>query len=314
MAEPRHPRFPQPKPPSSQLLRATLLIFRFVVLILLVVGACSFPSSSGGSSKANELSSILRMSVERSGLGREGDRGEQWVELISWEPIAFVYHNFLSEDECIYLIELAKPHMHKSTVVDSSTGEIKDNRFTYHLSSLFMKYLVDSVFLYNLIVCRVRTSSVMYLTRGRDKIIGDIEKRIADFTFIPAEHGEELQILHYEVGQKYEPHYDYFLDEYNTRNGGQRIATVVISDVEEGGETVFPAAKGNLSAAPRWNGLSDCRKKGLSIKPKMGDALLFWNTKPDGALDESSFHGGCPVIKGNKWSSTKWLRVHEYKI
>ncbi|XP_048141934.1 probable prolyl 4-hydroxylase 10 isoform X3 [Rhodamnia argentea] len=260
MAEPRHPRFPQPKPPSSQLLRATLLIFRFVVLILLVVGACSFPSSSGGSSKANELSSILRMSVERSGLGREGDRGEQWVELISWEPIAFVYHNFL--------------------------------------------------------VSRVRTSSVMYLTRGRDKIIGDIEKRIADFTFIPAEHGEELQILHYEVGQKYEPHYDYFLDEYNTRNGGQRIATVVmyLSDVEEGGETVFPAAKGNLSAAPRWNGLSDCRKKGLSIKPKMGDALLFWNTKPDGALDESSFHGGCPVIKGNKWSSTKWLRVHEYKI
>jgi hypothetical protein len=24
--------------------------------------------------------------------------------------------------------------------------------------------------------------------------------------------------------------------------------------------------------------------------------------------------GGCPVIKGNKWSSTKWMRVHEYKV
>lgn len=24
--------------------------------------------------------------------------------------------------------------------------------------------------------------------------------------------------------------------------------------------------------------------------------------------------GGCAVIKGNKWSSTKWMRVHEYKI
>lgn len=22
--------------------------------------------------------------------------------------------------------------------------------------------------------------------------------------------------------------------------------------------------------------------------------------------------GGCPVIKGNKWSSTKWFHVHEY--
>jgi hypothetical protein len=26
------------------------------------------------------------------------------------------------------------------------------------------------------------------------------------------------------------------------------------------------------------------------------------------------FHaGGCPVIRGNKWSSTKWMRVNEYK-
>lgn len=42
------------------------------------------------------------------------------------------------------------------------------------------------------------------------------------------EHGEGLQVLHYEVGQKYEPHYDYFLDEFNTENGGQRIATVLM--------------------------------------------------------------------------------------
>lgn len=35
------------------------------------------------------------------------------------------------------------------------------------------------------LVCRVRTSSGMFLKRGRDKIIRDIEKRIADFTFIP---------------------------------------------------------------------------------------------------------------------------------
>lgn len=43
-----------------------------------------------------------------------------------------------------------------------------------------------------------------------------------------ADHGEGLQILHYEVGQKYEPHYDYFLDEFNTQNGGQRIATLLM--------------------------------------------------------------------------------------
>lgn len=34
-------------------------------------------------------------------------------------------------------------------------------------------------------LCRVRTSSGTFLVRGRDKIVQRIEKRIADFTFIP---------------------------------------------------------------------------------------------------------------------------------
>ncbi|KAL0438364.1 UNVERIFIED_CONTAM: putative prolyl 4-hydroxylase 3 [Sesamum latifolium] len=195
-----------------------------------------------------------------------------------------------SKEECEYLINLAKPHMTKSTVVDSKTGKSKDSR--------------------------VRTSSGMFLRRGRDKVIRDIEKRIADFTFIPVEHGEGLQVLHYEVGQKYEPHYDYFLDEFNTKNGGQRVATVLmyLSDVEEGGETVFPAAKGNYSSLPGWNERLECAKRGLSLKPKMGDALLFWSMHPDATLDPSSLHGSCPVIRGNKWSCTKWMHVGEYSV
>ncbi|XP_030464165.1 probable prolyl 4-hydroxylase 10 [Syzygium oleosum] len=296
MAKQRTSRFPARKSSasasSSTLILTLLVMFSFVVLILLALGILSMPGSSssslGGRPKANDLASIVRNTVDRS--KEDEGRGEQWVEVISWEPRAFVYHNFLSKEECEYLIELATPHMEKSTVVDSETGKSRDSR--------------------------VRTSSGTFLARGRDKIIRDIEKRIADYTFIPVENGEGLQVLHYEVGQKYEPHFDYFLDEYNTKNGGQRMATLLmyLSDVEEGGETVFPAAKGNFSSVPWWNELSDCGKKGLSVKPKMGDALLFWSMRPDATLDESSLHGGCPVIKGNKWSSTKWMRVHEYKV
>ncbi|KAL6345251.1 hypothetical protein AAG906_015734 [Vitis piasezkii] len=288
MAKPRYPRFPPRKSSSSTVVLSMLLMFSFVVLVLLALGLLSIPSHSGDSPRANDLSTIVHRTVERSD-GNDG-KGEPWSEVISWEPRAFVYHNFLSKDECEYLIKLAKPHMQKSTVVDSSTGKSKDSR--------------------------VRTSSGTFLTRGQDKIIRGIEKRLSDFTFLPVEHGEGLQILHYEVGQKYEPHYDYFLDDYNTKNGGQRMATVLmyLSDVEEGGETVFPAAKGNFSSVPWWNELSECGKEGLSVKPKMGDALLFWSMKPDASLDPSSLHGGCPVIKGNKWSSTKWIRVNEYKI
>ena len=66
------------------------------------------------------------------------------------------------------------------------------------------------------------------------------------------------------------------------------------SDVEEGGETVFPASTGNFSTAPGWNEMSECAKRGLSVKPKMGAALLFWSMRPDATLDPSSLHGKVP--------------------
>nr|XP_043606378.1 probable prolyl 4-hydroxylase 10 [Erigeron canadensis] len=281
-----YPRGPSRKSSSSisTIIFAVLIICSFFAFGFVIL---SIPRSS---SNVHEVNSIVQHNsiVDRN--DNVGDRIDQWVEVISWEPRAVVYHNFLSQDECEHLINLAKPHMEKSTVVDNETGKSKDSR--------------------------VRTSSGTFLARGYDETIKAIEKRIADFTFLPVENGEGLQILHYEVGQKYEPHYDYFLDQFNAKNGGQRMATVLmyLSDVEEGGETVFPAAKGNISAVPWWNELSECGKDGLSVKPKMGDALLFWSMKPDASLDSSSLHGGCPVIKGNKWSSTKWIHVDEYKV
>ncbi|KAL6527482.1 putative prolyl 4-hydroxylase 3 [Orobanche gracilis] len=276
------------------LVLSMLLMLTVVLLMLLGLGILSLPIGSDDVSSpvGNRIKlKRLKLDMNKSEGGELGERGEQWSEILSWEPRVFLYHNFLgfccfcgitiSKEECAHLINLAKPHMVKSTVVDGKTGKSKDSR--------------------------VRTSSGMFLSRGRDKVIANVEKRIADYTFVPAEHGEDLQVLHYEEGQKYEPHYDYIPDVFNTKNGGQRIATVLmyLSDVEEGGETVFLAAKGNFSSTQGWNEMSECAKGGLSVKPKMGDALLFWSTGPDAARDPSSLHGGCPVIKGNKWSSTK---------
>ncbi|CAJ2642899.1 probable prolyl 4-hydroxylase 3 [Trifolium pratense] len=263
----------------------TLFMLTILIIVLLALGILYLPNTTDDSSTITDLNGFRRKTSESL-----VERKEQWTEILSWEPRAFIYHNFLSKEECEYMINLAKPFMAKSSVVDSKTGKSTESR--------------------------VRTSSGMFLKRGKDKIIQKIERRIADFTFIPVENGEGLQVLHYGVGEKYEPHYDYFLDAFNTKNGGQRVATVLmyLSDVEEGGETVFPAAKANFSSVPWWNDLSECARKGLSVKPKMGDALLFWSMRPDATLDASSLHGGCPVIRGNKWSSTKWLHLEEYKV
>ena len=48
------------------------------------------------------------------------------------------------------------------------------------------------------------------------------------------------------------------------------------------------------------------------VKPQRGDALLFLNLSPDGTTDSVSLHAGCPVIKGEKWSATKWIRVASF--
>lgn len=48
------------------------------------------------------------------------------------------------------------------------------------------------------------------------------------------------------------------------------------------------------------------------VKPRKGDALLFFSLHPSAIPDPSSLHGGCPVIEGEKWSATKWIHVDSF--
>eukprot|EP00899_Mesostigma_viride_P000751 jgi/Mesvir1/10677/Mv13768-RA.1 len=183
---------------------------------------------------------------------------------------------------------MAKPYMEPSQVVDNESG--------------------------NSVPDSVRTSSGAFLARGQDPVVVRIEKRIADVTHIPAENGEGLHVLRYQSTQKYDAHFDYFHDPKNVQNGGNRLATVLmyLTDVEEGGETLFPSARGFDRKLVERDDLSECAKGGLAVKPKKGDALLFYSLKFNGDKDLSSLHAGCPVIRGEKWSATKWIHIDSY--
>lgn len=65
------------------------------------------------------------------------------------------------------------------------------------------------------------------------------------FGYWISDNGEDIQVLRYEHGQKYDPHYDYFSDKVNIARGGHRVATVLmyLTNVTKGGETVFPNAE-----------------------------------------------------------------------
>ncbi|KAL4376471.1 hypothetical protein GQ457_02G019840 [Hibiscus cannabinus] len=91
-------------------------------------------------------------------------------------------------------------------------------------------------------------------------------------------------------------------------------ATVLmyLSDVESGGETVFPNAEGALTQV-KDESWSDCAKNGFAVKPRKGDALLFFSLHPDASTDAESLHRSCPVMKGEKWAATKWIHVRAFR-
>jgi prolyl 4-hydroxylase len=51
----------------------------------------------------------------------------------------------------------------------------------------------------------------------------------------------------------------------------------------------------------------------VAAKSKKGDALLFYSLKLDGSSDPAAMHTGCPVIKGVKWTATKWIHTKPFR-
>ena len=203
------------------------------------------------------------------------DVGDRRVEVLMnlGRPRLVLLGNLLSPEECEALIEAARPRMARSLTVATATGGEEVN---------------DD-----------RTSSGMFFQRGENRIVQRLEERIARLVNWPIERGEGLQVLHYRPGAEYKPHYDYFdPQEPGTpsilRRGGQRVATLVIylNDPLQGGGTTFPDAF-------------------LEIGPRRGNAVFFSYERAH--PDTRTLHGGAPVIAGEKWIATKWLREREFK-
>ncbi|MDM0040114.1 2OG-Fe(II) oxygenase [Variovorax sp. J22G21] len=187
-------------------------------------------------------------------------------------PRVVVFGSLLSDEECDGLIAAARVRLARSLTVETQTGGEVLN--------------VD------------RTSDGMFFERGENAIVARLEARIAALLRWPVEFGEGLQVLRYRPGAEYRPHYDYFDPaEPGTptilRRGGQRVATLVmyLQAPEQGGATTFPDV-------------------GLEVGPVRGTGVFFSYDRPDPAT--RTLHGGAPVLLGEKWVATKWLREREF--
>lgn len=70
--------------------------------------------------------------------------------------------------------------------------------------------------------------------------------------------------------------------------------------------------RGN-STTDKFNLSHGCKRSNLIVAPKKGTAILWYNhfiNQTDGWLGEMdllSLHGGCDVVKGEKWVSNMWI-------
>lgn len=203
------------------------------------------------------------------------DAGDRQVQVLALmrDPQLMVLGQLLDAQECQALIEEARPRLSRSLTVSVKTGGEEEN--------------AD------------RTSQGMFFKRGESALIERIEKRLARLLDWPIENGEGLQVLRYGPGAQYKPHYDYFdPQEPGTptilRRGGQRVATIVmyLNEPEAGGATTFPDVQ-------------------FECAPVRGNAVFFNYSRPDPS--SRSLHAGAPVLRGEKWIATKWLREGRFE-
>lgn len=187
----------------------------------------------------------------------------------------YEFKNFLSDEECLYIINKSRPLIKKSKVIGEKGKNVDDNNF--------------------------RTSSNTFLKDEDDEIIKQISERIEKKISINKDHFEDLQVVHYQGGEQYKPHWDACVGEGRCdsflKKGGDRYATFILylNDDFDAGETEFP-------------------KLNKKVKPEKGKVVLFFNLNDDNkTYKENSLHAGLPPENGEKWMCNKWIRVGKFK-
>ena len=194
------------------------------------------------------------------------------MTVLSCAPRAFEIKNFLSHVEVDHIVHMATGmKLSLSTTSADASGEHRRNSDT-------------------------RTSFNSWVSRSSSPIIDSIYRRAADVMRIDeaflrsraksersdvdnlGSNSEDLQLVHYGVGQRYTAHHDFGYSKIQEKGQPTRFATLLLylNEGMTGGETSFP----------RWLNAKD--RKPLTVIPEIGKAVLFYDLLPDGNPDDLS--------------------------
>jgi prolyl 4-hydroxylase len=214
---------------------------------------------------------------------------EMEVKVMSVTPRVMTISNFLSADECDYLIHQAQEQGLEASTVAS--GGVSSLRHAMTRSS------------FNAWIPREQSNTTDAIYRRAAFLLGMDESlfrhRSHEHLEIASHNSlsESLQVVRYQQDQEYTAHHDFVHPYLHNRHQPTRFATLLLylNTPNKGGETVFPRASNPTS------------HDGLSIRPKKGTAVLFYNLLPDGNMDDLSQHASKPVLEGEKWLANLWV-------
>ncbi|XP_055357598.1 prolyl 4-hydroxylase subunit alpha-2-like [Paramacrobiotus metropolitanus] len=207
------------------------------------------------------------------------------VEQLSADPYILIYRNFMHPKETDHMIRIGTEFLARA-VVQRPT----------HLngSQAVTDYDMDQVTF-------TRTAKTAWFNHDYNELTRAISARIHQFTGLDMSGAEQLQLANYGIGGHYYPHYDYFghgdprMEPKELEK--ERIATfmVYLTDVQAGGATVFI-------------------NQNITVWPRKGDAVFWYNLHRDGKGHKGTLHAGCPVLAGNKWVLNVWIRTEGQEL
>lgn len=186
------------------------------------------------------------------------------VEQLSLDPDINLYHRLLTDKQIEKIIREAEDKMVRSHVKNGTEGGVASE---------------------------VRISQQAWLN-FKSPAMQPIYNLVTDVTGFDLKNAEQMQMANYGIGGQYEPHNDFFgpggyIEKFWI---GDRIATNMfyLSDVEQGGYTVFP-------------------KINIFSRPVKGALIVWHNLHRSLDPDFRTLHAGCPVVKGSKRIGNVWV-------
>lgn len=192
------------------------------------------------------------------------------LEVLSTAPKVFVVPQFISDYEVDAILAVAKPRVADSFVGNNDGGGARKSD--------------------------TRTSKNTWIPRTTDEVMDSLFRRAEHLLQIPrldASNTEDLQVVHYTIGQKYDNHHDWGVSGYPE----SRYLTLLLylndmASETAGGETAFPKGAEGM---------------GFKTHPGKGSAVLFYDLLEDGNGDDLSLHAALPLFQGEKWVANFWV-------